>query len=520
MQVLCDELGIKYRRDASPKQLHDKLNDYLLKSFSEGRSTVLIIDEAQLLDRDVLEQVRLLTNLETTKAKLLQIILIGQPELSDLLARNDLRQLSQRITARYHLDALEPDEVADYVAYRLGVAGCKQALFSKQALARVYKYSRGVPRLINVICDHAMLAAYSKDKYIVDASMINAAAKEVLASEEKTSRPLNWRWLVPVIPAVALVAVSSWLLGWWPVTDEVSAPPVLAVGAVPPVPAAPVVPAEPDPLTPKQAVVEQEVISPSYLSRPEPAPGFAEEDLATDPGSSGVLAEQAVIATAVFTESAVAPEERLVAILDQHGGNTTRETALSDLAGLWGKELSRDDGTDPCLRMGSIGLDCLPGTGGWNQLVTRDRPAMIVVADGPNSHNVVLASLEDKTAVLHIGDAEHRVPVQDILDHWTGESLTLWQPPVPSRVFTLGVRGADVIWLRTRLNEIADVEGINAARLDEINPDFDQALAAQVSAFQYRHGLMADGIVGAETMLRMNSVQGGGAVPSLLITPN
>ena len=493
MQVLCDELGIKYRRDASPKQLHDKLNDYLLKSFSEGRSTVLIIDEAQLLDRDVLEQVRLLTNLETTKAKLLQIILIGQPELSDLLARNDLRQLSQRITARYHLDALEPGEVADYVAYRLGVAGCKQALFSKQALARLYKYSGGVPRLINVICDHAMLAAYAEDKYIVDASMVDAAAKEVLAPEERKSQPSSWRWLIPAVPAVALVAAVGWMLDWWPVADEVSTPPVQAVGAVPLVPAAPVIPVEPDPPAPEQAVVEQEIITPSYSSLPGPLPGSSAD---SQPGPTGEvpvtvpgeLTEQAVGVAAVLTGSTMAPEERLTAILEQYGGNTTRETALSDLADIWGKDLSDDDGTDPCLRVGSVGLDCLPGTGGWSQLVTRDRPAMIVVADGLNSHNVVLASLEDETAVLHIGNAEHRVPVQDILDHWTGDSLTLWQPPVPSRVFTLGVRSPDVIWLRTRLNEIADIEGINAARLDEINPSYDQAVAAQVSAFQYRHG--------------------------------
>ena len=489
LQVICDELGIEYQSDATPKQLHDKLNAYLLASFSEGRSTVLIVDEAQLLERDVLEQIRLLTNLETTKAKLLQIILIGQPELADLLARNDLRQLSQRITARYHLRALEPGEVADYVAYRLGVAGCKQALFSKQALTRVYRHSGGIPRLINVICDHALLAAYAKDKYIVDAAMVNAAAKEVMGPEEKSDRPRGWHWLLPAVPAVALLAVAGWMLGWWLVPGDMQDLTVQTVESMP-APAAPIVPGEPPATVVNSAatnsiVTQQKVISPSYL----PPPELTEEELETDSATLGPEDDVLIAAAGAVVGEAAVPDVRLAAILEKHGADTTREAALDDLLGLWGQGLAdRGDVSgcgEICIRITATGLDCLSGTGGWRQLVERDRPAMIVINDGPFTHNVVLAGLDGETALLRIGDGEFRVSVDDVLMHWTGDSLTLWQPPVPSRVFSLGASGPDVIWLRTRLNEIADFEGIEAPRLDEINPAYDQALAARVSAFQY-----------------------------------
>jgi len=179
LQTVCDELKVGYEDEASQKQLLDRINAHLLKTFAENRHTVLIIDEAQLLKRNVLEQVRMLTNLETTKSKLLQIILIGQPELYDMLSRNDLRQLAQRVTARYHLGPLERSDIDDYVNYRLNVAGCKQPLFSRQALNKLYALTSGIPRKINVLADHALLATYSQHKTLVDAKTVAKSAKEV-----------------------------------------------------------------------------------------------------------------------------------------------------------------------------------------------------------------------------------------------------------------------------------------------------------------------------------------------------
>ncbi|HSH41615.1 MAG TPA: AAA family ATPase, partial [Arenicellales bacterium] len=192
LAVLCDEIGLSYPDGASPKKLLDLLNERLIESFSRGRRTVLVIDEAQMLSREVLEQVRILTNLETTRQKLLQIILIGQPELCGILARRDLRQLAQRITARYHLDPLSRGEVREYVRYRLGVAGCHRDVFTRGALRRLYRHTQGVPRLINVICDRAMLGAYSGDRKRVTAAMISRAAHEVLGRERRRRRGVGW----------------------------------------------------------------------------------------------------------------------------------------------------------------------------------------------------------------------------------------------------------------------------------------------------------------------------------------
>src|SRR4029077_16461397 len=179
--TICEELGIGVPDSAenSLKDLVDILNDYLLKAHAGGRRIVLVVDEAQNLSPEVLEQVRLLTNLETNTQKLLQIILIGQPELRELLARNELRQLAQRITGRYHLNPLSHEETAAYVRHRLRVAGATTDIFAPQALNRVFTLSQGVPRVITVICDRALLGAYSLDRHRVTASLVRTAAAEV-----------------------------------------------------------------------------------------------------------------------------------------------------------------------------------------------------------------------------------------------------------------------------------------------------------------------------------------------------
>ncbi len=181
MLTLCEELGIGVPDSAenSVKELIDILNRYLLKAHAEGRRVVLVVDEAQTLAPELLEQVRLLTNLETETQKLLQIILIGQPELRDMLARNDLRQLAQRITGRYHLDPLSRDEAVAYIKHRLRVAGATTDLFSNGALRELFRVSGGVPRLLNIIADRALLGAYSEDRHLVNAALVRRAAGEV-----------------------------------------------------------------------------------------------------------------------------------------------------------------------------------------------------------------------------------------------------------------------------------------------------------------------------------------------------
>jgi len=187
LATVCDELGISYPAETgSVKVLIDALNQRLLESHAGGRRTVLIIDEAQNLHEDVLEQIRLLTNLETSKEKLLQIILIGQPELLSVLKHQKLRQLAQRITARYHLIALSRRETYAYIHHRLRVSGRRDPLFTTPAMRLVYRLSGGVPRVINIICDRALLGAYALDKQRVSAAIVRQASIE-------TRGILSWR---------------------------------------------------------------------------------------------------------------------------------------------------------------------------------------------------------------------------------------------------------------------------------------------------------------------------------------
>lgn len=198
---ICDELKIRYKKaDASLKLLGDKITQRLQKNHQAGKKTILIIDEAQHLQPAVLEQLRLLTNLETNTRKLLQVILIGQPELQQLLKRNDLRQLAQRITARYHLLPLTLPEVQHYVRFRLKVAGCERPVFSDKAVKKLFILSGGIPRLLNLLADRALLAAYGQQQAVVDVQHIKRAAEEIIPASQSSQRqwaPPAWFW--PVI---------------------------------------------------------------------------------------------------------------------------------------------------------------------------------------------------------------------------------------------------------------------------------------------------------------------------------
>ena len=206
--TLCEELSIPMPGAASGsvKALVDALSAHLLAAHAAGRRVAVIIDEAHLLERDVLEQVRLLTNLETSTRKLLQVILIGQPELRELLAREDLRQVAQRITGRHHLEPLSREETAAYVRHRLRVAGATREIFTPAALRELHRRSGGLPRLVNVIADRALLGAFAGDRHEVSSGLLRAAAAEV-AGEADGSRV--WPWLVTAA-TVLLVAVSAW----------------------------------------------------------------------------------------------------------------------------------------------------------------------------------------------------------------------------------------------------------------------------------------------------------------------
>ena len=211
LQSVCDDLGIVYADGASLKVLVDALNKFLLESYARGRNTILIIDEAQNLTDEVLEQLRLLTNLETSEKKLLQLILLGQPELNDKLAQDSLRQLAQRVTARFHLNPLSYAEMVEYIRHRLHVAGFRGEIFSRPALKHIYVKSGGVPRLVNVICDRALLGAYTSGQLKVEYPLVAAACNEVMQVTPAATRfaqitPFSsrtWLWMIMLVVALA-----------------------------------------------------------------------------------------------------------------------------------------------------------------------------------------------------------------------------------------------------------------------------------------------------------------------------
>ncbi|WP_409027043.1 AAA family ATPase [Janthinobacterium sp. SUN098] len=243
---ICEEFRIAVAPGvASVKGYVDAINAHLLASHAQGKNNVLIIDEAQNLSAAVLEQLRLLTNLETSERKLLQIILIGQPELRAMLARPELEQLAQRVIARYHLGSLTEDETASYVRHRLAVAGSTaQTPFAPRLMAPIHALSKGVPRRINLLCDRALLGAYVENQPQVTRQILRRAAEEVFAEEGKPAagRGLRWPHVAGGVLAGALfTAALAWhFMPHAPATVAVAKAPVAVAPAVPaaaPVPA-------------------------------------------------------------------------------------------------------------------------------------------------------------------------------------------------------------------------------------------------------------------------------------------
>ena len=241
LATICDELKIRYRKTgATLKTLTDKIQEKLLKNHQSGLNTVLIIDEAQHLQPEVLEQLRLLTNLETNTKKLLQVILIGQPELQQLLQRQDLRQLAQRITARYHLMPLTKQEVVQYIKHRLDVAKSPRMLFNDSAISLIHKLSNGIPRLINLLCDRSLLRAYSSNQTLVNKKTVLSASYEALGQEKqapKWSQQALFKVTFVVAITVAVLVSAALFTGFWFAnqqnTHNVAAPPPLVVAPEP-----------------------------------------------------------------------------------------------------------------------------------------------------------------------------------------------------------------------------------------------------------------------------------------------
>ena len=476
---VCDELGIEYdHQHHTLKTLTDKLHSFLLENHARGRKTVLMIDEAQHLDFDVLEQIRLLTNLETNNEKLLQIILIGQPELAQMLARPELRQLNQRITARYNLDPLNLDETSAYIQHRMQVAGMspERVVFSPAVVRGIYKATRGIPRVINVVCDRMLLGAYGRNTSHVDHDMLRLALREVLGEEEAEST--LWRWLAAAAGVLLLVWIGGWLLGKYSGADVVGSPSVPALQS--PLPAA----------EPAQATAE-----PIQVPAVEPSPPFAD----TLPETT---AEDVAEALVTAPESTVAVDVQPPQVFDIADALLPPGDALSRL---WQLNSDQPVPAAPCSDRVQQGLACLEGeVWTWDELAEIDRP-MSLEAITPErfSAEILLLGIDGANAWVFTEAGIAQVSLADLAPYWTGRYRFLWRPP---ENFTTALS----LW------DQGDVVAVVAQRFAELDKQpkpltgraYNRALEQRVRLFQQQHGLVEDGAVGVQTLLKLNEQLG------------
>ena len=453
--TICEELGIFVRDDdaASIKDLVDILNKRLLEAHAKGRRVVVIVDEAQNLSPETLEQVRLLTNLETASQKLLQIILIGQPELRDVLARVELRQLAQRITGRYHLDPLSRAETAAYIKHRLKVAGASGEFFSTAALREAHRLSGGVPRIINVICDRALLGAFTQETHRIGPGLIRAAAGEVYG------RPFNSTWMKALAGASAGVGVLGLAVGAWLLAQANRDEPAAATASA---------------STPAAQVAESQLIERTPL---EPA---AAQDIAR--------------------------------LLAENAGQTSTETAFSQLFSLWGGAFDASAGR-PCDQALQQGLECVYQQGSWGQLRTLNRPAILTLFDDAgNAHQVVISGLASNDAKVRLPEMTQDVSIASISRLWYGDYLVLWRPQVRSpRALSAGMQGDGVRWLRNSL-EVAHGRPPQEAP----NDYYDDELVRMVEDFQRKHRLHVDGVAGVQTQMVLDTLNNPEGAPVLI----
>ena len=375
LEALCEELHLDIAGSrGSVKALVDSLNRYLLDAYAQGLRIVLIIDEAQDLSIDALEQVRLLTNLETDTQKLLQIILLGQPELRTLLGRDELRQLAQRITARFHLTPLDAGETERYLRHRHGIAGGLHLPFSRAAIRRLHAHSGGVPRLINVLAERSLLAGYARDAAVIDTGIIDLAAKEALPApgKRRTVRPL----LLAGLAVAALVAIG--VVAW------------------------------PDRAVPARA-------APIHTSGPILAPRIAASRPVAAPTIARPLVDAAGLAAAIATAGPSMPD------------------AWQSLLAAW--QLPTDPADVAiamrCASTLASNVYCLRGRATLDKLAAIGRPVLLHLHDGKRQAWALLQGVGALRVRLQLGDRSIEIPRVALQSAWAGDYLAIWRSTTP-----------------------------------------------------------------------------------------
>jgi general secretion pathway protein A len=371
LEAICDEFNIAYPQEATLKQLNQAIYEYLKHNHKSGWQTLLVIDEAQHLAADVLEQLRLLTNLETDTRKLLKVLLVGQPELQRLLQTTQLRQLAQRITGRYHLLPLDEKETADYITFRLHTAGGDKQLFDRSSTKLIAKYSHGIPRLINLICDKSLNISYHKGSVVVDKQTVHQACEEVMqfqAEIYQQDKPIRRSFEWPAWGSVGIGVCVAVGIGW--------------------------------------AVLQQMPLKPTASTQPVQV--------------AQVTAPQAV---APVVNDQLTNEQRNM-LLEQ----TQSNLAVNELYKLWGYRASVRDNL--CLSEPQSTMRCERKMATWPLLVQQNRPVILELNyQGQVGYVILYAIGDDKVEVLN-GTQRLRLPVSWLKPLWQGNIIELWQAPL------------------------------------------------------------------------------------------
>lgn len=483
---ICDELGINYEKEAGQKHLTDKIYHYLLQAHAANKNTVLIIDEAQNLHTDVLEQIRLLTNLETNEKKLLQIILLGQPELREILQRTDLRQLAQRVTARYHLGPLSKEEVPLYVNHRITVAGGHPPLFNDAASRKLYVLTQGIPRLINLLCDRALLAAYSENKRLVDKKTLLKAAKETIGhiaidnpakNPGRTAHSIDSQFQhspskrrsAMAFPVLMLTAIGLGIL----IVSGTSALPLVKLDF-------------------KRFFTEQsnELVTDHH-------PGNINSITALN---NKTKAENSLAPTIIY--SAAKPEKLLHP--ESYSTQQTKMASYRALLSAW--DIDEPNFTDKglCLTAQENGLRCFNSKGNMGSLRRLNRPAALrLFTDSGDEYYILLAAISAAFATVEIAGLSKQIAITELEQQWSGDFLLLWKAPESFSTNLENPSAAHQQWLRAALSKVNLLNQPELKNFTYIAP-----LKEQIKDFQKSQGLNPDGIAGEHTLILLNTALG------------
>lgn len=482
LATICDEFSIDYYRQSdSRKPLLDALNEYLLEVYSRGERAVLIIDEAQNLDAPTLEQIRLLTNLETGEHKLLKIILIGQPELREVLEDESLTQLAQRITARYHLPPLNREETDLYIEHRLNVAGANRQIFNNKAKDELFKHSKGIPRVTNVIAERALLGAYAKGTRTINRGLIRNAIAEVLGRGGKAKLDMPAYLL---ISSIALASLSFVLAGWTMYKSG-----------------------ETEHTTP-MAAIESGTL-PEQASQADAVASVETSASSNEVAVASIAADEALTAPVVKEDfAAFSMATDLQSLLDEYGDT---EQAFDTLFQLWGLPATQLEGDTACMRAESNGLACIYETGGLENLVNYNRPAVLELIDDFGKKRMAVASTIDETTItLDMAGNLHTFSLSELQDRWRGNFVLFWRlPPEGSKLLESGMQNSDVAWLAGRLDILDGLEPL------EYDNTFSENLEQRIMQYQSDRGLPADGKADPRTLIKLAAEVDTSQTPTL-----